>query len=163
MPTKTKSNKSISPARAIPPQAIMALAKGGIGGLTSGLSNVGTEFGQIRDDFKEQDFRSQKFGKKLGMLAKAGGRMFATGQQAVLSGVSTGLLGTDFGLGSKGFLADNNPQAAMPGQAPGQETAPVENIAQNSSAGGNPVFNPANENTINSVMGPTDTYGSLFT
>ena len=163
MPTKTKSNKSISPARAIPPQAIMALAKGGIGGLTSGLSNVGTEFGQIKDEFKDQDFRSQKFGKKLGMLAKAGGRMFATGQQAVLSGVSTGLLGTDFGLGSKGFLADNNPQAAMPGQAPGQETAPVENIAQNSSVQPNPVFDPSGQNMIQSVTGPEETYGSLFT
>ena len=160
MPTKTKSNNSISPARAIPPQAIMPLIKGGVGGFTSGLSNVGTELGQIKDEFKEQDFRSQKFGKKLGMLAKAGGRLFATGNQAVLSGVSTGLLGTDFGLGQKGLLADNNPQAAVPGQTP---AAPVENIAQNSSTGANPVFNPANENTINSVMGPTDTYGSLFT
>ena len=70
-----------------------------------------------------------------------------------------GLLGTDFGLGQQGLLADNNPQAAAPGQAP----APTENIAQNSSAGPNPVFNPANADTINSVMGPTDTYGSLFT
>ena len=70
MPTETKQNKP-SPARAIPPQAIMPLIKGGVGGLTSGLSNVGTEFGQIRDEFKEKDFRSQKFGKKLGMLAKS--------------------------------------------------------------------------------------------
>ena len=77
----------------------------------------------------------------------------------MLGGVSQGLLGTDFGLGSMGMLADNNPQSAVPGQAP----APVENIAQNSSAGPNPVFNPANENTINSVMGRTGTYGSLFT
>ncbi len=160
MPTETKQNKP-SPARAIPPQAIMPLIKGGVGGFTSGLSNVGTELGQIKDEFKEQDFRSQKFGKKLGMLAKAGGRLFATGNQAVLSGVSTGLLGTDFGLGQKGLLADNNPQVAAPGQEPAP--APVENIAQNSSTGTNPVFNPANENTINSVMGPTDTYGSLFT
>ena len=163
MPTKTKSNNPASPARAIPPQAIMAIAKGGIGGLASGLSNVGTEFGQIRDDFKEQGFKDQKFGKKLGMLAKAGGRMLTAGNQAVLSGVSTGLLGTDFGLGSKGFLADNNPQAAAPGEVPGQTAAPVENIAQNSSAGANPVFNPANADTINNVMGPTNTYGSLFT
>jgi hypothetical protein len=82
MPTKTKQN-NISPARAIPPQAIMPLIKGGVGGLASGLSNVGTEFGQIKDEFKDQDFRSQKFGKKLGMLAKAGGRLFATGNRRI--------------------------------------------------------------------------------
>ena len=86
------------------------------------------------------------------MLLGAGLRGFGAYQQGMLSGVSQGLLGTDFGLGQQGLLADNNPQAA-----------PVENIAQNSSTGSNPVFNPANADTINSVMGPTDTYGSLFT
>ncbi len=159
MPTKTNDNK-ISPAKAIPPQAIMPLIKGGVGGFTSGLSNVGTEFGQIKDQFKEEDFRSQKFGKKLGMLAKAGGRLFATGNQAVLSGMSTGLLGTDFGLGSKGFLADNSPTAPAPNEQP---EAPVENIAQNSSVQPNPVFDPSGQNMIQSVTGPEETYGSLFT
>lgn len=158
MPTKTKENKP-SPARAIPPQAIEPLAKGLVGGLAGGYSAGIGEVGQIRDEFKEKDFRSQKFGKKLKMLGGAGLRTFGAYQQGMLGGVSQGLLGTDFGLGSMGMLADNNPQADAPGQAP----APVENIAQNSSAGANPVFNPANENTINSVMGPTDTYGSLFT
>jgi len=89
------------------------------------------------------------------MLAGAGLRGFGAYQQGMLSGVSQGLLGTDFGLGQQGILADN------PGF--GGQPAPTENIAQNSSAGANPVFNPENENTINSVMGPTDTYGSLFT
>ena len=159
MPTEIKQNKT-SPAKAIPPQAIMPLIKGGVGGFTSGLSNVGTEFGQIRDEFKEKDFRSQKFGKKLGMLAKAGGRMFATGNQAVLSGISTGLLGTDFGLGSKGFLADNNPQAQAP---PVEVPQATENIAQNSSVQPNPVFDPSGQNMIQSVTGPEETYGSLFT
>ena len=161
MPTKTKSNNSISPARAIPPQAIEPLAKGLIGGLAGGYSAGIGEVNQIKDEFKDKDFRSQKFGKKLKMLGGAGLRTFGAYQQGMLGGVSQGLLGTDFGLGSMGMLADNNPQAAAPGQAPA--TAPVENIAQNSSTGTNPVFNPANENTINSVMGPTDTYGSLFT
>lgn len=159
MPTKTKSNNSISPARAIPPQAIVPLAKGVVGGVAGGMSAGMGELQQIKDEFKEKDFRSQKFGKKLSMLAGAGLRGFGAYQQGMLGGVSQGLLGTDFGLGSMGVLADNNPQAAAPGQVP----AATENIAQNSSAGNNPVFNPANENTINSVMGPTDTYGSLFT
>jgi hypothetical protein len=159
MPTKTKQGNKTSPARAIPPQAIEPLAKGLVGGLAGGYSAGIGEVGQIRDEFKEKDFRSQKFGKKLKMLGGAGLRTFGAYQQGMLGGVSQGLLGTDFGLGSMGMLADNNPQAGMPGQAP----AATENIAQNSSAGGNPVFNPANENTINSVMGPTDTYGSLFT
>ena len=158
MPTKTKENKT-SPARAIPPQAIMPLAKGLVGGVTGGLSAGIGEVNQIKDEFKEKDFRSQKFGKKLKMLGGAGLRAFGAYQQGMLSGVSQGLLGTDFGLGQQGLLADNNPQAAAPGQAP----APVENIAQNSSTGTNPVFNPANADTINNVMGPTDTYGSLFT
>ena len=160
MPTKTKENKP-SPARAIPPQAIEPLAKGLIGGLAGGYSAGIGEVNQIKDEFKEKDFRSQKFGKKLKMLGGAGLRTFGAYQQGMLGGVSKGLLGTDFGLGSMGMLADNNPQ--VPGQVPGQTPAPVENIAQNSSAGTNPVFNPANAGTINSVMGPTDTYGSLFT
>ena len=157
MPTKTKENKT-SPAR-IPPQAIMPIAKGVVGGVAGGLSAGMGEVNQIKDEFKEKDFRSQKFGKKLKMLGGAGLRAFGAYQQGMLGGLSQGLLGTDFGLGSMGMLADNNPQAAAPGQAP----APVENIAQNSSTGTNPVFNPANADTINNVMGPTDTYGSLFT
>ena len=137
----------------------MPIAKGVVGGVAGGLSAGMGEVNQIKDEFKEKDFRSQKFGKKLKMLGGAGLRAFGAYQQGMLGGLSQGLLGTDFGLGSMGMLADNNPQAAAPGQAP----APVENIAQNSSTGTNPVFNPANADTINNVMGPTDTYGSLFT
>jgi len=154
MPTETKENKT-SPARAIPPQAIEPLAKGLVGGVTGGMSAGMGELQQIKDEFKEKDFRSQKFGKKLKMLAGAGLRGFGAYQQGMLSGVSQGLIGTDFGLGQQGILADN------PGF--GGQPAPVENIAQNSSTGTNPVFNPANADTINNVMGPTDTYGSLFT
>ena len=158
MPTKTKENKP-SPARAIPPQAIMPLAKGVVGGVAGGVSAGIGEMDQIKQDFKDRDFRSQKFGKKLKMLGGAGLRAFGAYQQGMLGGLSQGLVGTDFGLGSMGMLADNNPQGVAPGQVP----APTENIAQNSSAGPNPVFNPANADTINNVMGPTDTYGSLFT
>ena len=158
MPTKTKSNNSVSPAR-IPPQAIEPLAKGLVGGVAGGMSAGMGELQQIKDEFKEKDFRAQKYGKKLKMLAGAGLRDFEAYQQGMLGGVSQGVLGTEVGSGEMGMLDESNTQAAAPGQAP----APVENIAQNSSAGNNPVFNPANENTINSVMGPTDTYGSLFT
>ena len=45
------------------------------------------------------------------MLAKAGLRGFGAYQQGMLSGVSQGLLGTDFGLGQQGLLADNQPGA----------------------------------------------------
>ncbi len=159
MPTKTKSNNSVSPARAIPPQLIEPLAKGLIGGVAGGMSAGMGELQQIKQDFQDQGFKDQKFGKKLGMLAKGGLRAFGAYQQGMLGGVSKGLLGTDFGLGQQGMLADNNPQGVAPVQVP----APTENIAQNSSAGPNPVFNPANAGTIQNVMGPTDTYGSLFT
>lgn len=159
MPTKTKSNNPVSPARAIPPQAIEPLAKGLVGGVAGGMSAGMGELQQIKDEFKEKDFRSQKFGKKLSMLAGAGLRSFGAYQQGMLGGVSQGLLGTDFGLGSMGMLADNNPQGAVPGQAP----APTENIAQNSSTGPNPVFDPASADTIKTVMGGTHSYGSLFT
>ena len=156
MPTKTKSNNPVSPARMpIPPQAIEPLAKGLVGGVAGGMSAGMGELEQIKQDFKDRDFRSQKFGKKLSMLAGAGLRGFGAYQQGMLSGVSQGLLGTDFGIGQQGILADN------PGF--GGQPAPTENIAQNSSAGPNPVFDPANADTIKNVMGPTDTYGSLFT
>jgi hypothetical protein len=158
MPTKTKQN-NISPARAIPLQAIEPLAKGLVGGLAGGYSAGIGEVGQIRDEFKEKGFKDQKFGKKLKMLGGAGLRTFGAYQQGMLGGVSQGLLGTDFGLGSMGMLADNNPQAGAPGQAP----APVENIAQNSSVQPNPVFDPNGQNMIQSVTGPEETYGSLFT
>jgi hypothetical protein len=158
MPTKTKQN-NISPARAIPLQAIEPLAKGLVGGLAGGYSAGIGEVGQIRDEFKEKGFKDQKFGKKLKMLGGAGLRAFGAYQQGMLGGVSQGLLGTDFGLGSMGMLADNNPQAGAPGQAP----APVENIAQNSSVQPNPVFDPNGQNMIQSVTGPEETYGSLFT
>ena len=159
MPTKTKSNNPVSPARVIPPQAIEPLAKGLVGGVAGGMSAGLGEMQQIKQDFQDRGFKDQKFGKKLKMLGGAGLRAFGAYQQGMLGGVSQGLLGTDFGLGSMGMLADNNPQGVVPGQAP----APTENIAQNSSTGTNPVFNPANADTINNVMGPTDTYGSLFT
>ncbi len=153
MPTKTKQGNKTSPAR-IPPQAIEPLAKGLVGGVAGGVSAGIGEMGQIKQDFKDRGFKDQKFGKKLKMLGGAGLRAFGAYQQGMLGGLSQGLLGTDFGLGSMGMLADNNPQSAP---------APTENIAQNSSVGGNPVFNPQNENTINSVMSQNDTYGSLFT
>ena len=107
MPTKT--NKS--PLKAIPPQLIMPLVKGGIGGVTGGFSAGIDEFKQVRDELKEQDFKEQKFGKKLGMLGKAGARSFGAYLQGTLGGISKGLLGTDFGLSEKGILADNQPGA----------------------------------------------------
>ena len=103
------NNEKQSPYKAIPPQAIVPLVKGGIGGVTSGVANTSTEFGQIRDEFKEKGYKDAKFGKKLKMLGGAGARLFATGNQAVLGGISQGLLGTDFGLSNVGFLKDNQP------------------------------------------------------
>ena len=107
MPTKT----SESPLKAIPPQLIMPLVKGGIGGVTGGFSAGIDEFKQVKDELKEQDFKEQKFGKKLGMLGKAGARSFGAYLQGTLGGISKGLLGTDFGLSEKGLLADNQPGA----------------------------------------------------
>ena len=119
MPTKT--NKP-SPLKAIPPQLIVPLVKGGIGGVTGGFSAGMDEFKQIRDEFKEQDFKEQKFGKKLGMLGKAGARYFGAKLQGTLGGISKGLLGTDFGLSQKGVLADNQPGAEEVEQQPTYKT-----------------------------------------
>ena len=159
MPTKIKESNKTSPAKMLPVSPDL-IAKGAIGALAGGASGAMGEIGQIKNEFQEKDYRSQKFGKKLKMLGGAGLRTFGAYQQGMLGGLAQGTVGTDFGLGSMGMLGDNNPQATIPG-APGMPGG--ENIAQNSSAGGNPVFDPANENTINNVMGPTDTYGSLFT
>ena len=110
------NNEKKSPLKAVPPQAIMPLVKGGVGGITSGVANISTEFGQIRDEFKEKGFKDAKFGEKLKMLGGAGARLFATGNQAVLGGISQGLLGTDFGLSNVGFLKDNQPDYQDPEQ-----------------------------------------------
>jgi len=104
MPTKTNKSPLTVPAGVIVP-----LAKAGFGGLTSQISNVGTEFKQIKDQFKEEGFKEKKFGEKLKMLGGAYGRLLGTSIQSGLAGASQGLLGTDFGLSEKGFLADNQP------------------------------------------------------
>ena len=117
MPTKT--NKS---PLTLPPQLIMPLVKGGIGGVAGGFSAGIDEFKQVKDELKEQDFKEQKFGKKLGMLGKAGARSFGAYLQGTLGGISKGLLGTDFGLSEKGILADNQPGAEEQEQQPTYKT-----------------------------------------
>ena len=102
----TKINKS---PLTVPAGVIVPLAKAGLGGLTSQISNVGTEFKQIRDEFKEKGFKEKKFGEKLKMNGGAYGRLLGTSVQSGLAGASKGLLGTDFGLSEKGLLADNQP------------------------------------------------------
>jgi len=117
MPTKT--NKS---PLTLPPALIATAVKGAIGGVAGGMSAGMGELKQIKEEFKEQDFKKQKFGKKLGMLAKAGLRSFGAYQQGMLSGVSQGVLGTDFGLGQQGLLADNQPGAQPVEQQPTYST-----------------------------------------
>jgi hypothetical protein len=106
MPTKT--NKS---PLTLPPALIGTAVKGAAGALSGGIGAGLGELKQIREEFKEQDFKEQKFGKKLGMLAKAGLRGFGAYQRGMLSGASKALLGTDFGLGQSGVLADNQSEA----------------------------------------------------
>ena len=118
------NNKKPSPLTAVPPQLLMPIIKGGLGGFTSGISNISTEFGQIKDKFKEEGYKDAKFGKKLKMLGGAAGRLFTTGNQAVLSGISQGVLGTDFGLSNVGFLKDNQmqPEEKQMAQVPNYST-----------------------------------------
>jgi len=119
----TKINKS---PLTVPAGVIVPLAKAGLGGLTSQISNVGTEFKQIRDEFKEKGFKEKKFGEKLKMLGGAYGRLLGTSVQSGLAGASKGLLGIDFGLGEKGLLADNQPGDIQTNTNPytGQEYQP---------------------------------------
>ena len=118
MPTKTNKPSPLT----LPPQLIMPLVKGGIGGVTGGFSAGIDEFKQVRDELKEQNFKEQKFGKKLGMLGKAGLRSGGAYLQGMLGGISKGLLGTDFGLSEKGILADNQPGAEEVEQQPTYRT-----------------------------------------
>ena len=103
MPTKTKDKSPI----AIAPALVGTMVKGGLGALTSIGSNLGTEFGQIRDERKAQKSAGEKctFGKGL----KDYGRLLGTTLQSGFAGLSQGVLGTDFGLSQKGFLKDNQP------------------------------------------------------
>lgn len=121
------NNKKPSPFKAIPPQLLMPIIKGGLGGTTSGVANISKEFGQIRDEFKEKGYKDAKFGEKIKMLGGAAGRLFSTGNQAVLSGISQGVLGTDFGLSNVGFLKDN--QQMQPQQQ--QQMAQVPKYSTN--------------------------------
>ncbi len=155
MPTKTNDINKTSPAKAIPPSLIMPMVKGTVGTLAGIATGVGSEVSQLKDEFKEKGFKDQKFGKKLKMLAGAGARVVGANLQGALGGLATGLTGSDMGVNSiKGsILANNNPEAQVP----------TENITQNSSEQPNPVFDPSGQNMIQSVTGPEDTYGSLFT
>ena len=155
MPTKTNDINKTSPAKAIPPSLIMPMVKGTVGTLAGIATGIGSEVSQLKDEFKEKGFKDQKFGKKLKMLAGAGARVVGANLQGALGGLATGLTGSDMGINSiKGsILANNNPEAQIP----------TENIAQNSSTQPNPVFDPSGQNMIQSVTGPEDTYGSLFT
>jgi hypothetical protein len=103
MPTKTKDKSPI----AIAPALVGTMVKGGLGALTSIGSNLGTEFGQIKDERKAQKAAGEKytFGKGL----KDYGRLLGTTLQSGFAGLSQGVLGTDFGLSQKGFLKDNQP------------------------------------------------------
>tara|TARA_R100000773_G_scaffold37852_1_gene32950 strand:- start:688 stop:1323 length:636 start_codon:yes stop_codon:yes gene_type:complete len=123
------NNKKPSPFKAIPPQLLIPIIKGGLGGTTSGVANISKEFGQIRDEFKDKGYKDAKFGEKIKMLGGAAGRLFSTGNQAVLSGISQGVLGTDFGLSNVGFLKDN--QQTQPQQPQQQQMAQVPNYSTN--------------------------------
>ena len=117
MPTKT--NKS---PLTLPPALIGTAVKGAAGALGGGFTAGMGELSQIREEFKEKDFKNQKFGKKLGMLAKAGLRTFGAYQQGMLGGAVKGLTGSDMGIGSVGLLADNQPGVQPVEQQPTYST-----------------------------------------
>ena len=117
MPTET--NKS---PLTLPPQLIGTAVKGVAGGLGGAYTAGLGEIKQIREEFKEKDFKNQKFGKKLGMLAKAGLRTFGAYQQGMFGGTIKGITGSDMGIGSVGLLADNQPGAQPVEQQPTYST-----------------------------------------
>ena len=103
MPTKTKDKSPI----AIAPALVGTMVKGGLGALTSIGSNLGTEFGQIKDERKAQKAAGEKYTFKKGFQDYR--RLLGTTLQSGFAGLSQGVLGTDFGLSQKGFLKDNQP------------------------------------------------------
>ena len=107
MPTKTNETSPLT----LPPALIGTAVKGAAGAIGGGLTAGLGEVQQIKEEFKEKDFKNQKFGKKLGMLAKAGLRTFGAYQQGMLGGAVKGITGSDMGIGSVGLLADNQPGA----------------------------------------------------
>ena len=117
MPTET--NKS---PLTLPPALIGTAVKGVAGGLGGAYTAGLGEIKQIKEEFKEKDFKNQKFGKKLGMLAKAGLRTFGAYQQGMLGGTIKGITGSDMGIGSVGLLADNQPGAQSEDQPVEQPT-----------------------------------------
>ena len=101
MPTKTKDKSPLT----LP--LIAPIVKGTLGGLVSIGSNIGTEFGQIKDERKAQKAAGEKYTFKKGF--KDYRRLLGTTLQSGFAGISQGVLGTDFGLSQKGFLKDNQP------------------------------------------------------
>ena len=118
MPTKTDKPSPLT----LPPALIGTAIKGVAGGLGGAYTAGLGELKQIREEFKEKDFKNQKFGKKLGMLAKAGLRGFGAYQQGMLGGTIKGITGSDMGIGSVGLLADNQPGAQPVEQQPTYST-----------------------------------------
>lgn len=97
-----KTSKSSKSPLHMPPGMIMTLGKAAIGMGASNLSNMPTEFKQIRKEGEGN--------RSVGGFLKGTGRMLGAFSQSTLSGLSKGLIGTDFGLGQKGVLADNTPK-----------------------------------------------------
>ena len=118
MPTKTDKPSPLT----LPPALIGTAVKGAAGGLGGAYTAGLGEIKQIKEEFQEKDFKNQKFGKKLGMLAKAGLRTFGAYQQGMLGGTIKGITGSDMGIGSVGLLADNQPGAQPVEQQPTYST-----------------------------------------
>ena len=125
MPTGT--NKS---PLTIAPQLIMPLVKAGVGGFMGGLSGGIGEFQQLKREFKEDDFKSMSTGQKAKKLLGGYARIIGNAGMGQITGVTQGLLGTDFGAREMLKIGDNaqysNTGAASVPQAQPEYTTNID-------------------------------------
>ena len=154
MPTKTKQGKT-HPAKFVP-QLL-----GGLGGAYASYSK--------QKKAAEASGEKLKFGDAIGGIAMGG----LSGVMNPVSGIAGGV---GAGIGDvANKIADNKAeriagnednnasQATIAQNISNQNGVDASGNPQNSSVQQNPVFDPLGQNMIQSVTGPEQTYGSLFT
>ena len=154
MPTKTNQGKA-HPAKFIPQV---------IGGVMGAYGSYSRQKKQA-----EAAGEKLKFGDAIGGVLAAGGMGALNPASGIISGGSA-IVGDVANKVAEnkaeriaGNEANNASQATIAQNIANQEGVDASGNIQNSSVQPNPVFDPSGQNMIQSVTGPEETYGSLFT
>ena len=154
MPTEIKQGKT-HPAKFVP-QLL-----GGLGGAYASYSK--------QKKAAEASGEKLNFGDAIGGIAMGGLSGVINPASGIIGGVGAGIgdvanqVAENKAERVAGNEANNASQNVIAQNIANQNGIDASGNPQNSSVQPNPVFNPSGQNMIQSVTGPEETYGSLFT